>query len=318
LSNEDRDQGSVDIITNFDESHIFNLVGTDPGDYKVAAGLSSAAAGEASDGLVRIKNATTRARGKTGFVASPAAFVHRSHSGYFGIVNSEEGYQNLVRFLFGDVRADGRLEVDELTLPEAVQHEYELGKKVRASYLFEIAISVRGKPWQLHRRIANENSAIVRRFDELFPGRDPATKSFVPDYAASPILFNVFLDMGQSQTGTTLSFAADLCVRASEYEVNNVLFFKNYFEGGYLFRDMVTLEATPPSVPGGAWKVEYQFASQKALPAKLASIVGDDDQVLTFEIPVEQPVPPGIKARLHVETRLWNDWQYQRAASLEK
>ena len=70
--------------------------------------------------MVRIANATTRARIKTGFRGSPNAFVHRSHSGYFGIVNSEEGYQNLVRFLFGDVRADGRLEVDEITLPPAV------------------------------------------------------------------------------------------------------------------------------------------------------------------------------------------------------
>jgi hypothetical protein len=32
------------------------------------------------------------------------AMVHRSHSGRYGIVNSEEGYQNLRRFLFGDLR----------------------------------------------------------------------------------------------------------------------------------------------------------------------------------------------------------------------
>jgi hypothetical protein len=99
LTTEQRDGDSIDIVTNFDPSRVFNLVGTDPGDYKVAAGLSSAAVGAASDGLVRITNATTRARSETGFVASPNAFVHRSHSGYFGIVNSEEGYQNLIRFL---------------------------------------------------------------------------------------------------------------------------------------------------------------------------------------------------------------------------
>jgi hypothetical protein len=36
------------------------------------------------------------------------AYVYRSHSGYYGIVNSEEGYQNLTRFLFGDVRIPNR------------------------------------------------------------------------------------------------------------------------------------------------------------------------------------------------------------------
>jgi hypothetical protein len=309
LTPEQRDSGAIDIVTNFDASRIFNLVGTNPGDYKVAAGLSSAAVGEASDGLVRIANATTRARNKTGFTSSPNAFVNRSHSGYFGIVNSEEGYQNLVRFLFGDVRADGRLEVDELTLPVAVQQERDAGKEVHASYLFEVTISVRGKPWHLHRRIASENSAIVRKFEELFPKsmRDAVTKAWQPDRSASPMLFNVFLDMNQSQNKQTVAFAADICVRASEYEVDGLLFFKNHFEGGYLYRDMVTLEATPPPKPNGDWRIEYQFASQRDQKPRLAT-VKEDAEVLTFEVPIEQPTPPGITARLHVETQFWNDW----------
>jgi hypothetical protein len=311
LTADQRDGDAVDIVTNFDASRIFNLVGTDPGDYKVAAGLSSAAVGASSDGLVRIANATTRARSTTGFVASPNAFVHRSHSGYFGIVNSEEGYQNLIRFLFGDVRADGRLEIDELTLPPAVQAEKE-GKNVRASYMFEVTVSIRGKTWQLHRRIANENSAIMRKFDDLFPTRDPKTKAWQPDRSASPLLFNVFLDKDQSQTKDseqplTLAFAADLCVRATEYDIDGLLFFKNHFEGGYLFRDMVTLEATPPQKSDGDWKIQYRFENQRDQGWRAAK-VQDDVDVLTFEIPIEQPTPPGIKARLHVETRFWNEW----------
>ena len=311
LTKQQRDGDNVDIITNFDASRVFNLVGTNPGDYKSAGGLSSFAVGDASDGLVRIKNATTRGREGREILPSPQAFVNRSHSGYFGIVNSEEGYQNLTRFLFGDVRADGYLEIDELTLPPAVQKEYDAGKKVRASYLFEVSVSIRGKTWQLHRRAANENSAIFRKFDDLFSKWDSKKKVWLPDRTSSPMLFNVFLDMGQSQTGKTLAFAADLCVRVPEYEVNGVLFFKNHFEGGYLFRDMVMLEATPPATETAAptdWKIEYRFASKPG-QTRLATIVADDDDVLTFDIPVEQPNPPGIKARLRVETRFWNDWQ---------
>ena len=305
LKKTQRDGDSVDIVTNFDANRIFNLVGTDSADYRVAAGLSSAAVGEASDGLVRIKNATTRGRDGKDFVQSPQAFVHRSHSGYYGIVNSEEGYQNLVRFLFGDVRADGYLEIDELTLPPAVQEQYDADKRVRASYLFEVAVSIRGKAWQLHRRTGNENSSIFRKFDDLFPKRDAKKKVWVPDRSASPMLFNVFLDMGQSQTGTTLAFAVDLCVRVPEYQVDGVLFFKNHFEGGFLFRDMITMEATPPEAGSDDWKLVYQFANRRDLGPQQATAYRQDGELI-FEIPIEQPTPPGIKGRLQVVTSFWN------------
>lgn len=305
LKKTQRDSDNVDMVTNFDANRIFNLVGTDSADYRVAAGLSSAAVGEASDGLVRIKNATTRGRVGKDVVQSPQAFVHRSHSGYYGIVNSEEGYQNLVRFLFGDVRADGYLEIDELTLPPAVQEQYDAGKRVRASYLFEVTVSIRGKAWQLHRRTAQENSAIFRKFDDLFPKWDAKKKMWVPDRTASPMLFNVFLDMGQSQTGKTLAFAADLCVRVPEYEVDGVLFFKNHFEGGYLFRDMITMEATPPPAGGEDWKLVYQFANGRDLGLQQANAYRQDGELI-FEIPIEQSTRPGIKARLQVVTSFWN------------
>jgi hypothetical protein len=310
LSKEDRDGEHVDLITNFDCNRVFNLVGTDPGDYKAAAGLSSVAVGDASDGLVRIRNSTTRARKKTGdgFTPSPHAFVHRSHSGFFGIVNSEEGYQNLVRFLFGDVRADGTLEIDQVTLPPAVQEQLDKKRKVKASYMFEVAVSVRGKPWQLHRRTVSENSAIFRQFDELFQESAGPGSPRTPNAAASPVLFNVFLDMSQSQTGTSLAFAIDLCVRVPGYEVDGLLFLKDHFEGAYLFRDTVMLEVTQPAVATADWTLEYWLASQPDRHRQKAPVVEKTDDALTFEMPIEQPHPPGIKARLRVRTSYWNQW----------
>ena len=64
---------------------VFCLVGTDSRDYGAALGLSRHAAGSLSDGLVQIRNAVVR--------GAPRAFVHRSHSGHDGLVNSESGYQ---------------------------------------------------------------------------------------------------------------------------------------------------------------------------------------------------------------------------------
>lgn len=303
-----RDGENVDVLTNFDSSRVFNLVGTNPGDYKSAAGLSSVAVGDASDGLVRIKNATTRGRTKDGFTESPQAFVHRSHSGVFGIVNSEEGYQNLIRFLYGDIRADGRLEIDELTLPAAVQKLYDEGHNVKASYVFEVALSLRGKPWQLHRRTASENSAIFRRYADLFEKpADPALPR-APKRAGSPVLFNAFLDMSQSQTGTTLSFALDLCVRVPEYVVDGVLFLKDHYEGGYLYRDTILFEARPPKTQDEQWLFDYWFANNPGAGRQRAAIVEESELTLSFEVPIVQPHRPGIAARLRVTTSYWNDW----------
>src|SRR5207253_3187434 len=128
------------------------------------------AAGEASDGLVRIENATTHGSAADGSdIPSPRAFTHRSHSGHYGIVNSEEGYQNLVRFFFGSLRVDGFLDIEAITLPKEVQDAIDAGKEIRASYHFQIVASVRGHQWQMHRRTVRENSAIHRTYDELFP-----------------------------------------------------------------------------------------------------------------------------------------------------
>jgi hypothetical protein len=79
----------------------FCLVVSNPEDYDVGFGLPSKAVGARSDGLVQMENASVK--------GAPLAIVHRSHSGRYGIVNSEEGHQNLHRFLFGDLRGEAEL-----------------------------------------------------------------------------------------------------------------------------------------------------------------------------------------------------------------
>src|SRR6185312_9261120 len=156
----------------FDVDRFFCLVGTNPKDYTVAAGWSARLVGPFSDGLVRMDNAVVfdGKDGKNGTSKlAPRAYVYRSHSGYYGIVNSEEGYQNLTRFLFGNFRVDGSLEVRDITLPTDVEQARKDGKEVRASYQFEVVGRVRGAHWDLSRRLANENSALFRKPRELLP-----------------------------------------------------------------------------------------------------------------------------------------------------
>ncbi len=298
----------VSIVKNFPPDRIFNLIGTNPRDYKVAGGLSSWAVGDASDGLVRIDNATTHGPGSDGNdVSSPRAFVHRSHSGHYGIVNSEEGYQNLTRFLFGTLRVDGILDIDDISLPVEVEKERKAGKKVHASYQFETAVSVRGCQWQLSRREVRENSAIFRTYDELFPSVDGAVRA--PDRTKSPYLFSVFLDPNKSvKTSGAVSFAFNLKVLVPDYEVDGVLFMKRHYEGGYILREFIIIEAIPDTTAPKGWRIKYGYQEDNPGKAGINVVIRQlaDQSGIAFDIPIAQKACPGVKGTLRIEARPWN------------
>lgn len=299
-----------DLNGKFDPDRFFCLVGTNEKDYDVAMGLSRMAVGPMSDGLVRISNATVfgdwKENGVTVRKSSPRAFVYRSHSGHYGVVNSEEGYQNLTRFLFGTVRVDGVLEITDITLPPSIEAAQQAGKTIRASYHFEVIVRVRGALWDLHRRTVAENSAVFRTFDEML-----RPQKIAPDATARhPFLFTTFLDTRQrvNLQRTSLGFSVDLGVLVPQYEVDKKLWFDEHYEGGYLFRDKINLEAFPPDPQTAdvGWTLRYGF--DKETPNSTAhaadrSVEGDQ---MVFRIPVEQQTTPGIKACLVLRARSWN------------
>jgi hypothetical protein len=84
-------------MQSFDAEKVLCIVGTNPADYEVGGGWPRRAlGGPASDGLVQIKNAWVN--------DAPRVDIHCSHSGRYGIVNSNQGYQAMQRFLFGKWR----------------------------------------------------------------------------------------------------------------------------------------------------------------------------------------------------------------------
>jgi len=301
----------VSIVTNFPPERIFNLVGTNPSDYLAMRGISAWAAGDVSDGLVRIENATTHGPGVDGAdINSPRAFVHRSHSGHYGIVNSEEGYQNLTRFFFGSLRVDGILDIKGISLPDEVQKEKDRGRRIRASYKFEIVATVRGCQWQMHRRTVREHSAIHRTFDELFPEQLGVR---LPNSARSPHLFSVFLDPTKSTKDDlriekrSVAFAFDLAVLVPDYEVDGILWLDRHYEGGYLYRELILVEATPNQQSLGGWTVKYGYQSQTPNLARKQTetrpLQGENG--IAFNIEVVQKKHPGIDAMLRIEARQW-------------
>lgn len=154
----------------FPPERLFCLVGTNATDYAAAFGLSARAVGPRSDGLVQIDNA---------FVEdAPCAYVHRSHSGRFGIVNSEEGYQNLRRFLFGDLEVSA-----DLTglAPWGSPHDDTV-------WQLETQMSIRGLPVVLHERSTAHLCPIqIERPDEGDDVRPvPLVRTYLSSRATRP------------------------------------------------------------------------------------------------------------------------------------
>lgn len=299
----------VSKVQGFPPDRIFNLVGTNPKDYRVAFGGSSWAAGDASDGLVRIENATTHGAGANGQdITSPRAFVHRSHSGYYGIVNSEEGFQNLTRFLFGKLRVDGIFDIDEISLPIEVQKALDAGKSIKASYQFEVAVSIRGSQWQVTRREVRENSAIFRSYDQLFPADAGGQRA--PDRDQSPHLFSVFLDPEKSvKDSNSVSFAFELRLLVPDYQMAGMPFEKRHYEGGYILHRQILVEAAPDQSAVGGWSLKYGLQEENpGKPGKNATAIPlvDASGGVRFEIPINQSTRPGVTGTLRIEARPWS------------
>lgn len=138
----------------FPPSRIFSLIGTMADD----SGLRRSSASEIdyrSDGRVPFERAYVP--------GSHHAFVHRSHGGRYGIVNSEEGYEYMRRFLLGDLEV--QVQLIYLQLPEADDLIWQA----------EVEVALRGIPVMLEQRTISHLCPIF-----LFSGRSGSDSVSVP------------------------------------------------------------------------------------------------------------------------------------------
>ncbi|MES1196844.1 MAG: hypothetical protein ABUL58_07865, partial [Steroidobacter sp.] len=256
-------------------------------------------AGHGSDGLVKIDNASVWGVDDKGNFSAPCATAHayRSHSGYFGIVNSEESYQNLSRFLFGDVRTDVWVDVDEVTLPPKLQDK---AASVDALYQFETLLAAKGERWYLTRRVSEEDSPACRTHKQL----SDANSGLRNIYVTTAFLTN---DDEARNKRPILSYALTLGIRVPDYEVDNKFWFDGHYEGGYLFRDTLIVELSPPQKSGQDWIVKQGWQSNKVGIAtskvKYATIENDRIEI---KVPFSTGSAPGIGGQLRFVVSAWN------------
>jgi len=280
---------------------VFCMVGTNRSDYDAAKGLSRTFVGNGSDGLVKIENASLwgldDADNVTG--AAATAYAYRSHSGFYGIVNSEEAYQNLARFLFGDVRVDLWLEVAEVRLPKEIEND-----KVDALYQFELLARPRGKRWVLSRRVAEEDSPACRTHKQLTAEGDTGSRHV---YLSTVFLANR-AKVSKNPDDRTLSYSMDVRVRVPDYEKDNAFWPNQHYEGSYLFRDSLIVTLTPPLVAGGDWSVQYGWESnQVGLATQALGYQTLQGNKLRLEVDLPAaPTKPGIAGKVVLIASAWN------------
>ncbi|MDO8299798.1 triacylglycerol lipase [Lacisediminimonas sp.] len=283
-------------------ARVFCMVGTNRLDYEAAFGLSRNFVGQGSDGLVRIENATLSGWTDAGGKGAPCAkaFAYRAHSGYFGIVNSEEAYQNLTRFLFGDVRVDMWVDIEQIRLPEAVEQQASSGHAVNALYQFELLAAPRGKLWYLTRRTSEEDSVACLSHKEWMTQRDQHRSLYVS---------TVFLANSArvNPRRRSLAYSMTLGVRVPDYEIDRKLWINEHYEGGYLFRDALVIEMVPPKDASEAWRVKYAWQGAGVGPADTvvdATVL--DSGSIEIRIAFGSDAKPGIQGNVRLIASGWN------------
>ncbi|MEJ8825002.1 hypothetical protein WKW80_23730 [Variovorax humicola] len=297
-------------------SQWFSMIGTNRMDYEVAKGLSRTFVGRGSDGLVRIDNATlwtqVEVDGKPADMPVACAYAYRSHSGYFGIVNSEEGFQNLVRFLFGNFRIDLWLDISGVTLPVALQAEEAKNRRVDAVYQMEMVVSTHGKTWSLSRRKAEEDSPACRTYQDL-----KNKTAAVECVHLSTVFLTKRARVKADQPG--ISYSVTLGIRAPDYEVAKAFWPDGHFEGVSLFRDSLIVTLFDPQdlqdldtnhAPTEDWMVRMSWAERGDL-APVRFKPDDITKPIVVKVPLAAASPDmtarngAVAATLRMEARIW-------------
>lgn len=303
-------------------SQWFTMVGTNRLDYEVAAGMSRTFVGRGSDGLVRIDNATLWYQESTNGQQKPkdkpvaCAYAYRAHSGPFGIVNSEEAYQCLCRFLFGNFRIDLWLDIDNVVLPKDVLEEETKGRTVDAVYQVEVVAAPRGKPWALSRRKAEEDSPACRTYQQI------KKKTAEPIHLSTVFLMNS-AKVEPKRPG--LAYAVTLGIKVPDYEVERAFWRDGHFEGVSLFQDSLIVMIYDPEAHSekigtsttewlvcGSWMKRQNNAGPASNPRSWERKFTVSDIAQPFTVPVQlytddmNAETGTIDATLRMEARSWS------------
>lgn len=226
---------------------IFNVVGANYQDYVVW--VSKKAVGPGSDGLVAVENAYV--------LGAARAFIHRAHSGPLGMVNSEEGYQNLTRFLFGNVQVQALLEpITMVAHPPQVDVASD-----RLDYLLiEVNFVVRGLAVYIQALRNEDQSAITLDTQPVNGG-----PSYGQTRAQPTHLFTTYLRTSAKTDPKDPYLRGAIDLRVEPHYSHAGIVRKSRFEGEAVLNDRCHIGV----LPGAAPVVRYRWNSESAQDRQL-------------------------------------------------
>ena len=86
-----------------------------------------------------------------------------------------------------------------------------------------------------------------------------------------------------------------------------MLWLKEHFEGGYLIRKLVVVEAFIQDASPAGWQIKYGMQSETPNDTSIVADARLDSGTLKFEIPIASPegIRPGINGQLRFEVSKW-------------
>ena len=86
-----------------------------------------------------------------------------------------------------------------------------------------------------------------------------------------------------------------------------MLWLKKHFEGGYLVRKLIVVEAFRDETTPSGWRIDYGIQSETPNDATNPAYARLEDGALKFEIKVASPAGarPGVAGQLRIEIRNW-------------
>ena len=210
------------------------VIGSDYRDYDITRKLT----GDRSDGLVKQDNA---------FIAGAyTANVHRAHSGYRGLVNSYESYQNIQRFLFGDA-------IISMWLSDMEVHTRAQSDLDHFDVEFQLSIRNTGTYIHQRRREPGENAISFTRA-ALEAGTTRSSRLVVP-------LHTTFLNshLRQDPDDPFLHFA--LSLRVLEHRVRDGFLVDWEYPERVIFSETMEVRLRVSETPDGVPEIQYRWFS---------------------------------------------------------
>jgi Palmitoyl protein thioesterase len=269
----------------FPVKRCFCLIGSDHASYNLVKTIT----GNYSDGLVKQNNAFIVAGPRPDETygdnetlkysdenRSFTANVHRAHSGFKGIVNSYESYENIKRFLFGNIMA--KIFLSDIKLPEPDTDD-------KYFYDFEFNASIKGTNVYLHRRAQDPCENAIRFLYKEIPDKIHLYTGFL----------NSRLRMDQKDQYSY--FAVSLGV--NEFKVKKGFIWDTEYPSKPVFNETLEIGAGRPDEKHPYGIVKYRWRSEGD---DWTEVKSNSDE---FYIPLRDAAT--IKGNLLIKAAKWPD-----------